>query len=126
MNINIKLDISSAMFLLLVLPVYLASIVLVFFDGRKRGKSGLLTAIFVALAFWPISLVAWLLFRPDLLKQDVLEENHERTARIPCTCGRQILVKEGMAGTKIACPICEAEVLVPELSRLRVILAGKG
>jgi hypothetical protein len=35
-------------------------------DGYQRGKPPLLVAILVMFAAWPIGLVAWLVFRPDL------------------------------------------------------------
>jgi hypothetical protein len=35
-------------------------------DGYQRGKPPLLVALLVMFAAWPIGLVAWLVFRPDL------------------------------------------------------------
>jgi hypothetical protein len=35
-------------------------------DGYQRGKPPFLVALFVMFAAWPIGLVAWLVFRPDL------------------------------------------------------------
>jgi hypothetical protein len=33
-------------------------------DGKKRGKPGVSVAAFVML-FWPIGLLAWVVFRPE-------------------------------------------------------------
>lgn len=44
--------------------VFVGSIVWVYRDARDRGKPGLLAALFVILFGWPVSLLAWLLFRP--------------------------------------------------------------
>jgi hypothetical protein len=41
------------------------SFVWVWGDAVARGKSGYLVTLFVLLA-WPISLIVWLLFRPEL------------------------------------------------------------
>ena len=45
--------------------LYIASIIWAFADAEKRGKSGCLVAILVALASWPIGLIIWLVARPD-------------------------------------------------------------
>ena len=34
-------------------------------DARARGKSPLLVALLVLIAGWPLSLLLWLVFRPD-------------------------------------------------------------
>jgi hypothetical protein len=34
-------------------------------DGKSRGKSGILIALFVLLLAWPVSLLLWLTFRPN-------------------------------------------------------------
>lgn len=46
------------------LIAWLASIVWAFRDARRRGKSGVLVALLVALLSWPLGLIAWLVFRP--------------------------------------------------------------
>ncbi|MBF9253711.1 hypothetical protein I2I11_10440 [Pontibacter sp. 172403-2] len=56
---------------LLVLVVYFWSIVWSYKDAERRGKPGWLVALLVALLSWPISLLVWLLFRPDT-KQEQL------------------------------------------------------
>jgi hypothetical protein len=35
-------------------------------DGYQRGKPPLLVAVMVMFAAWPLGLLAWLVFRPDL------------------------------------------------------------
>ena len=48
---------------LLFFAIYIASIVWVYRDANRRGKSGVLVALLVALISWPIGLVVWLLVR---------------------------------------------------------------
>jgi hypothetical protein len=98
-----------------VLSLYLASIVWAFRDAAKRGKSGWLVAILVAFLSWPLGLVAWLVFRPDLPKA--------RTPHLRCQCGNNIPVEEKMAGTVTACASCGTEAAVPELSQLRRMIS---
>jgi len=43
---------------------YLWSIVWAYEDAESRGKSGLLVALLVMLAVWPIGLIVWLMLRP--------------------------------------------------------------
>jgi len=102
--------------------LFVGSIVWAFQDAEARGKSGCLVAILVALLSWPLGLVAWLIFRPDGPKK----RENVRIALIPCQCGKRIPVEERMAGTRVTCPSCGTEVVVPELSRLRLILAEEG
>lgn len=54
-----------ALILLVFTASYLWSVVWCFFDARRQGKSGLLVALFVALAFWPLGLIVWLVVRPE-------------------------------------------------------------
>ena len=44
--------------------VYVVSILWAAADAQNRGKSGLVVALLVALAWWPIGLLIWLLIRP--------------------------------------------------------------
>ncbi|HEV7843913.1 MAG TPA: hypothetical protein VGO69_09450, partial [Pyrinomonadaceae bacterium] len=48
---------------LLCLALYIASIVWVYRDAERHGKSGILVALLVALISWPIGLVVWLIVR---------------------------------------------------------------
>jgi hypothetical protein len=50
----------------LLLILYFWSIVWAYHDALKRGKPGWLVAVLVALLSWPIGLVVWLIFRPEL------------------------------------------------------------
>jgi hypothetical protein len=50
---------------LIVAGLYIWSIVWAYNDGERRGKPGWLVALLVALVSWPLSLLIWLLFRPD-------------------------------------------------------------
>ncbi len=99
--------------------LFVASIAWAFWDARSRGKSGCLVALLVALLAWPISLIVWLVFRPELPKMP----GKVRFARIPCQCGRHVRVESRMAGTKATCKFCGTEVAVPEFSQLREMLA---
>jgi hypothetical protein len=49
--------------ILVCLAIYIASIVWVYRDANRRGKSGILVALLVALISWPIGLVVWLIIR---------------------------------------------------------------
>ena len=50
---------------LFVLFLYIWSLVWVYGDAERRGKSGCLVAILAALVQWPLSLLVWLVFRPE-------------------------------------------------------------
>jgi hypothetical protein len=41
------------------------SLIWVYGDAEKRGKSGCLVALLVFLLSWPVSLLAWVVFRPE-------------------------------------------------------------
>ncbi|ALJ00907.1 hypothetical protein [Rufibacter tibetensis] len=45
--------------------LYILSIIWAYRDAERRGKSGILIAILVAFAAWPLGLVIWLLIRPS-------------------------------------------------------------
>jgi hypothetical protein len=48
---------------LIVFAIYIYSIVWVYRDANRRGKSGVLVALLVALISWPIGLLVWVLVR---------------------------------------------------------------
>lgn len=48
---------------LIFFAIYIASLVWVYRDAERRGKSGILIALLVALISWPIGLLVWLLVR---------------------------------------------------------------
>ncbi len=41
------------------------SLIWVYGDAEKRGKSGCLVALLVFLLSWPVSLLLWVVFRPE-------------------------------------------------------------
>lgn len=41
------------------------SLIWVYRDAEERGKSGCLVALLVCFVSWPLSLVAWIVFRPE-------------------------------------------------------------
>ncbi len=49
------------------LALFVWSLVWAYRDAEKRGQNGLLVAILVAVAAWPLGLVVWLLVRPARL-----------------------------------------------------------
>lgn len=51
---------------LVVLGLLVWSLIWVYGDAEKRGKPGWLVALLVFLLDWPISLLVWLVFRPDV------------------------------------------------------------
>ncbi len=53
-------------FILICLAVYIASLVWVYRDANRRGKSGILVALLVALISWPIGLLVWLIIRDKI------------------------------------------------------------
>jgi hypothetical protein len=54
--------------ILLSLGLLIWSLIWVYNDAEKRGKPGLLVALMVFLLSWPISLLVWLVFRPDVTR----------------------------------------------------------
>jgi hypothetical protein len=53
------------MFLFLMSCVFLGSLGWVYRDAKARGKPGFAAALLVAVAGWPLSLLAWYVFRPE-------------------------------------------------------------
>lgn len=53
------------LFMVAFLSLFVWSIVWVYNDAEKRGKSGCLVALLVLFLSWPIGLLAWLIFRPE-------------------------------------------------------------
>jgi hypothetical protein len=49
----------------IVLALMIWSLVWVYSDAEARGKSGFLVAFLVVLLNWPISLLLWLVVRPE-------------------------------------------------------------
>ncbi|MBN1222278.1 MAG: hypothetical protein JXB23_03465 [Candidatus Aminicenantes bacterium] len=63
---NVILVLIAIPFVLLMLGVLVWSLIWVYGDAEKRGKSGWLVVIMVFLLNWPASLLVWLVFRPEL------------------------------------------------------------
>ena len=62
----------NAILILLAIPFFLVllglliwSLVWVYGDAEKRGKPGWVVALMVFLLNWPISLLVWVVFRPE-------------------------------------------------------------
>ena len=54
--------------MLVILGLLIWSLVWVWRDAEKRGKPGWVVALMVFLLEWPISLLVWVVFRPDIKK----------------------------------------------------------
>jgi hypothetical protein len=123
---NIQIHIDGGVLGLVLIVLYLGSIVWAFRDAQAREKSGCLSALLVAFPCWPLGLIAWLALRPNKTEDEPKTVTRVRVASLPCSCGERVCVEERMAGTKATCESCGAEVLIPELSRLRKVLDGEG
>ena len=44
--------------------IYVWSLIWAYRDAERRGSNGLLVALLVALAAWPLSILVWLAIRP--------------------------------------------------------------
>jgi hypothetical protein len=51
---------------LVLLGLLIWSLIWVYGDAKKRGKPGWAVVLLVLLLEWPISLLLWIVFRPDL------------------------------------------------------------
>ncbi len=51
--------------MLFFLALLAASLIWVYNDAESRNKSGILVALLVLLLNWPVSLLLWLVFRPE-------------------------------------------------------------
>lgn len=58
----------AVLLIILCLGILVWSLIWVYNDAEKRGKPGLLVALMVFLLSWPISLLVWIVFRPDVTK----------------------------------------------------------
>ena len=64
------MDTAIAIFILMPIVMFFlallaASLIWVYRDAEARNKSGILVALLVLLLNWPISLLLWLVFRPE-------------------------------------------------------------
>ena len=53
-------------FILLILGLLIWSLIWVYGDAERRGKPGWLVVLLVLFLNWPISLLVWLVFRPEV------------------------------------------------------------
>jgi hypothetical protein len=58
-------DAALTVLALLFLGVLIWSLFWVYTDAERRGKSGCLVVLLVLLSSWPISLLLWIVSRPD-------------------------------------------------------------
>ncbi len=56
-------------FMLIILGLLIWSLIWVHRDAELRGKQGWLVVLLVLFLDWPISLVVWLVFRPEVKKR---------------------------------------------------------
>jgi hypothetical protein len=73
---DIKME--PLLWILFLIPLFLViigllvwSLVWVHGDALKRGKPGWAVVLLVLLLEWPISLLVWLVFRPDIIEQQL-------------------------------------------------------
>jgi len=52
--------------ILLILALLIWSLVWVYHDASRHGKLGWLVVLLVLLLDWPLSLLVWLVFRPEV------------------------------------------------------------
>lgn len=58
-------EVVGLILVLLFLGLLICSLVWVYSDAERRGKSGCLVVLLVLLSSWPISLLLWIVSRPD-------------------------------------------------------------
>lgn len=63
--VNFSPDILIAIIAIILLGLFIWSLVWVYSDAERRGKSGCLVVLLVLLSSWPISLLLWIVSRPD-------------------------------------------------------------
>jgi hypothetical protein len=55
----------AAIVAVIVFALMIWSLIWVYNDAEARGKSGCLVALLVFLLSWPLSLLVWIVFRPE-------------------------------------------------------------
>ncbi len=58
-------------FFLVIIGLLIWSLIWVYQDAIKRGKPGWPVVLLVLLLEWPISLLVWLVFRPEIIEQQL-------------------------------------------------------
>jgi drug/metabolite transporter (DMT)-like permease len=67
---------------LILLAIFIALVQFCWSDAKKRGKSPVLVTVLV-LCFFPVGLVAWLLFRPEPPPHELLSSHASRASSPP-------------------------------------------
>lgn len=60
--------------IIIFLVLYFWSFIWAYKDAENRGKNGWAVALLMVLVFWPLSLLFWVVVRPEKIKQSVLQE----------------------------------------------------
>jgi len=88
---------------LVLLPVWAATLVWVYRDAEKLGKPGIVVALLIGLLCWPVGLLVWLILRTDYLKAAGIANAGGPVPPRACPrCGRP-LAKDTAHGL---CPAC--------------------
>lgn len=61
-------------FLLVIIGLLIWSLVWVYHDAINRGKPGWPVVFLVLLLEWPISLLVWIVFRPEIIEPQLLKK----------------------------------------------------
>jgi predicted Ser/Thr protein kinase len=136
-------------YVLVVLPVWVATLVWVYRDAERCRKSGVLVALLVGLVMWPIGLLVWLILRGDYLRAAGLAAGGAPPPPVPpppraCPrCGGALspgvaqglcpacLLREGMAESVAPGPLAftppTVEALASHFPQLELVgLLGRG
>lgn len=73
-------------FLIAGAALMVANVVWGFRDGRRRGRSGILVAMLVLWTF-PVGVLLWLLFRPDIVEEPDPSEDPDRELKRRANAG---------------------------------------
>ena len=65
----------------LFLILYVWSIVWAYSDAEDRGQSGCIIALLLFLGSWPLGLIAWLIFRPEVCPKKKLKPDLDEMFR---------------------------------------------
>jgi hypothetical protein len=74
------------LFLLAGAALMIANAVWGFRDGRRRGRSGILVAMLVLWTF-PVGVLLWLLFRPDIIEVPTSPEDSDHELKRRANAG---------------------------------------
>jgi len=62
-------------FFLVIIGLLIWSLIWVYHDAIKRGKPGWPVVLLVFLLEWPISLLLWIVFRPEIKEQQLSQKS---------------------------------------------------